>query len=303
MEPETARRRPKVSDMKYALAAALMLLSSAVFAATPEETYIAERDAFIAKLNPPGDMVAPTDAATKEMELARAVLAKRLLGVIGPVNVRGFSGTSEYSVGSLFRGDMEFGVLDALVFTNKQTRLVVTTTDLADRWFKSRDGLSPEDGTSMPKDLQSALKRDEFYTRATPGDAAVGNMGELPVTKPAGVDFAYAMLALRRQDIVPVPADEMLIGVIVPPRLYILNAPIAKIKIMPACEKLSRDADAKANRMARSKDDKVSNAAEGVREQGDEAMRKCFAEQVKSNPAFTKLTKQAQDFVDMLAAK
>ena len=287
----------------YAFAIALLLASPA-FAATPEQTYLAERDAFIAKLNPPGDMVAPTDAATKEMERGRVELGKRIREVIGPVNVKGFSGAGEYSVGSLFQGDMEFGVLDALVFTkDKQTRLVVTTVSLADRWFKSRDGVSPENGAPPPKDLQSALKRDEFYTRATPGDAAVGNMGELPVTKPAGVDFVYAMLSLRRQDIVPVPAEEMLIGVIVPPRVYILNAPIAKIRIMPACEKLSKDADAKANRMARSKDDKVANAAEDERERGDAAMRKCFAEQVKSNPAFAKLTKQAQDFVDMLAPK
>ena len=134
----------------YAFAIALLLASPA-FAATPEQTYLAERDALIAKLNPPGDMVAPTDAATKAMERGRVELGKRIREAIGPVNVKGFSGAGEYSVGSLFQGDMEFGVLDALVFTkDKQTRLVVTTVSLADRWFKSRDGVSPEKGAPPP---------------------------------------------------------------------------------------------------------------------------------------------------------
>jgi hypothetical protein len=295
--------------MKYALAIALTLLGSAAFAATPEESYLAERDAFIEKLNPPGDPVAPTDAASKDMERARGELAKRLRGVIGPLNVQGFSGEGDYSIGSLFKGDMEFGVLDGLVYAKrKDTRLVVTTTGLADRWFKSPDGLFTENG-DMPKDLPGALMRDEFYTRATIGDAAVSNMGELPVTKPAGVEFVYAMLAIRRQDTVPGPAEEMLIGVIAGSRVYIVNAPIAKIRMMPPCEKLFKDADAKADRMvednekSKTKNENVVDEAERVREQGDEAMRKCFAERVKTDPAFARATKQAQEFVDALAGK
>jgi hypothetical protein len=294
--------------MKYAVAIALMLLGTSAFAATSDESFIAERDAFIAKLNPPGDPVAPTDAASKDMERARAELAKRLRGMIGPLNVKGFSGEGEYSVGSLFRGDMEFGVLDGLVFTKgKDTRLVVTTTGIAEPWTRSPDGFV--ENNDAPKDLPTALKLDEFYTRATIGDAAASNMGELPVAKPAGVEFVHAMLAIRRQDNVPGPAEEMLIGMIAPPRVYILNAPITKIKMMPACEKLFKDADAKADKMiaddekAKSKNEKIVEEAERVRDQGDEAMRKCFAERVKSDPAFARLTKQAQDFVDTLAAK
>jgi hypothetical protein len=294
--------------MKYAFAIALMLLGSAASAATPDEMFLTERDAFIAKLNPPGDPVAPTDAASKDMERARTELARRLRGLIGPLNVNGFSGEGDYSVGSLFRGDMEFGVIDGLVFTKgKDTRLVVTTIGIAAPWIKSPDGFV--DNNVAPKDLPSALKLDEFYTRATVGDAAVSNMGELPVTKPAGVEFVYAMLAIRRQDTVPGAAEEMLIGAIVPPRVYIVNAPIAKVKMMPPCEKLFKDADARADKMVEdnersgNKSESVGDEAERVREQGDEAMRKCFAERVKSDPTFVRLTKQAQDFVDALAAK
>ena len=296
--------------MKYALSIALTLLSSAAaLAGTPEESYLAARDAFIAKFNPPGDPVAPSDAASKEEERARADLLKQMRGVIGPLNVKGFSGESAYNVGSLFKGDLETGILDGLVFTrDKDVRLVVTTVGLTDRWIKSPDGLAADDG-AVPKDVRTALTQDTFYTRATSADAAVGNMSELPVTKPAGVDFVFAMLAARRQDFFPVPASEMLIGAIVPPRVYILSAPIAKIKMMPPCEKIFKDAVAKADKLYETRDrsaepkESVTDAAEGIREKGDEAMRKCFAQRVKSDPAFAKLTKQAQEYVDALAAK
>jgi hypothetical protein len=227
--------------------------------------------------------------------------------VIGPLNVRGFSGEGAYNVGSLFNGDMETGTLDGMLFTrDKDVRLVVTTTGLADRWIQSPDGLAAKEGAA-PKDLRTALTLELFYTRASSFDAAVSNMGELPVTKPAGADFAFAMLSMRRQDIGPAPAGEMLIGVIASPRVYIVSAPIAKIKIMAPCEKLFKDADAKADRMyqanekSRTPRESITDETEALREKGDEAMRKCFAERVKSNPAYTRLTKQAQEFVDALA--
>jgi len=295
--------------MKYAFAVALVLLASAASAATPDEAFVAERDAFIAKFNPPGDPVAPTDAASREMERARTELAKRLRSIVGPVNLKGFSGEGEYSVGSLFKGDMEFGMLDGLVFKRgKEAQLVVTTTAVAQSWIKSTDGFL-EEGQAAPKDLPSALILDDFYTRATSSDAAASNMGELPVTKPAGVDFAYAMLAIRRQDTGAGPAEEMLIGAIVPPRLYVLSTPIAKIAMMPPCARLLKDAEANADKMvadnekSKTPNDNIGDEAEKVRNQGDEAMRKCFAERVKSNPEFARLTKRAQDFIDALLAK
>jgi hypothetical protein len=295
--------------MKHALAIVLTLLSFAAFAATPEESYIAARDAFIAKFNPPGDPVAPSDATSKEEERARAELLKQMRSLIGPLNVKGFSGESAYNVGSLFKGDIESGILDGLVFTkDKDVRLVVTTTGLTERWIKSPDGLAADDG-AIPRDVRAALTQDPFYTRATSADAAVGNFGELPVTKPAGVDFVFAMLAARRQDFFPVPASEMLIGAIVPPRVYILSAPVAKIRMMAPCEKLFKDAAAKADRMfeanekSANKKDGVVDEVDHLREQGDEAMRKCFAQRVKSDPAFAKLTKQAQEYIDALARK
>ena len=62
-----------------------------------------------------------------------------------------------------------------------------------------------------------------------------------------------------------------------------------------------KDAEAKADKMvadnekSKTPNESIGDEAEKLRDQGDEAMRKCFAERVKSNPAFARLTKQAQD--------
>jgi hypothetical protein len=295
--------------MRHALAVVLTLFAATAQAASPEENYIAARDAAIARLNPPGDPVAPSETAIKDEERARENVGRLMRAVIGPLNVRGFAGEGAYNVGSLFNGDMETGILDGLLFTRgKDVRLVVTTTGLADRWIKSPDGLAAKEG-AVPKDLRTALTLDDFYTRASSFDAAVSNMGELPVTKPASADFAFAMLSTRRQDLGAAPVGEMLIGVIAPPRVYIVSAPVAKIRIMAPCEKLFKDANARADRMYQASEkskapkENISDETEALREKGDEAMRKCFAQRVKTDPAFARATKQAQEIVDELVAK
>ena len=74
--------------------------------------------------------------------------------------------------------------------------------------------------------------------------------------------------------------------------------------MMAPCEKLFKDADAKAERMfeanekSANKNENVIDETERCREKGDEAMRKCFAQRVKSDPAFARATKQAQEIVD-----
>lgn len=130
------------------------------------------------------------------------------------------------------------------------------------------------------------------------------------MAKPAGADSVFAMLSARRQDFGAVAPDEVLIGVLAPPRVYLVSMPITpKVKLMPACEKLVKDADAKANRMfeadakAANKSETVIDEMERVREAGDGAMRKCFATRVKSDPAFARLTKQAQEIVEGLVGK
>lgn len=295
--------------MKHVLVAAFTLISAAALASAQEDNYIVARDDFIAKFNPPGDPVAPSDAVSKEEEGARADLRKQLQALIGPLNVRGFSGEGAYNVGSLFRGDIEFGTLDGLTFEAKDAQLVVTTDGLLERWVKSRDGLGVEDGAQPPSDAQAALRLDTFYTRAMSTDAAVSNYGDLPVTTPSNAGFVHAMLAARRQDFGPVAPDEIVIGMIAAQRAYVLSLPLdAKLTMIPACEALWTDANAKADKMFEQSPtpedrEKIADEVDRVREQGDAAMRACFGERIKADPAFARLTRQAQDWADRLAGK
>jgi hypothetical protein len=295
--------------MKLILAALFTTLSLAAHAASPEETYLAARDAYIAKFNPSKDPSSVSDALAKEEEGARADLTRQLRAIVGPLNVSGYAGDGEFAIATLFRGDIGFGTLDGLTFSApKDANLVVTTRGLLERWVRDHKDWWNASVANVPQDPIAALQTEAFYTQAISADAAVARFAEFPISKPANADVAYAMLVMRRQDIGPGSPDEVLVGVLSGARLYIVSVPAsAEIKLMPACEKLWDDALAKSNKLLESnatsgnKDEKLFDEQNRMQDQGDAAMRQCFAERVTSDAAFAKLTKQAQEVVDQLA--
>jgi hypothetical protein len=286
-----------------------MLVSAVVYAAGPEESYLASRDAYIAKLNPPGRTGDIGDDVAKEEASAREDIERQLRAIVGPVKISGFSGEGTLNISSLLNGDIGFGVLDALVFDGaKDTSLVVTTRNLLDRWVADQKQLVGLGPASAPGDVSAILKSDEFYTQAISVDAAVSNYGELPVTTPDGVVAVRAMLAAHRQDFGPIPPAEIFVAVVTGQRLLIVDAPVSvDLKMMPECEKLWNDAVAKADQLLREfaanerKDQKIADQAERAQSEGDEAVRQCFAGRIRNDAAFATLTRQAQYLVDMLA--
>lgn len=294
--------------MKLILAALLTTLSLAAHAASPEETYLAARDGYIAKFNPSKEPSPVSDAMAKEEERARADLTRQLRTIIGPLTVMGYAGDGEYAIDSLFKGDIGFGTLDGLSFSApKDANLVVTTRGLFERWVRDHKDWWGPSVANVPPDPIAALKTEAFYTQAISADAAVARFAELPVSKPANAEVAYAMLVMRRQDIGPGSPDEILVGVLSGARLYVVSVPAsAEIKLMPACEKIWDEALAKSNKLLESnsapgnKDEKLFDEQNRMQDQGDAAMRQCYAERVTGDAAFARLTKQAQDIVDQL---
>ena len=70
-------------------------------------------------------------------------------------------------------------------------------------------------------------------------DSAIQKYLELPVAKPAGARFAFAMLIARTQILGPQIPDELMVAAIRAGRVFVINAPTApKIKPMPACRKI-----------------------------------------------------------------
>lgn len=298
--------------MKITLVAAtLAAMIVSAQAAPPDDAYLVAREAAIAKLNPNGDPGDITDAKSKQEAAARSALEKQLRTVVGAVAIKGFTGQGKLNLESLFKGDMGFGSLDALKFTSgKKTQLFVTNRPIFERWVKDHKDWWDNKVENIPQDPRTALKSEAFYTQAISSGAAAFSYGNLPVSKPDGADAVNAMLTSWRQDIGPGAPDDVVVSVLTPSRLFIVTTPVAaKIKLMPVCETFWTDAMEKSESLSKAyrdgglKDDKLLDQQSKTQEQGDIAMRKCFAEKLPSDAAFQRLVKQAQDIVDQLAAR
>ena len=79
---------------------------------SPEDRYIATRDAAIARFTPE---MAPKlgDKVVQEEEAARTELERQMRVIVGPVEIAGL-GPGKLSLGSLYTGDLGFGSLDGL---------------------------------------------------------------------------------------------------------------------------------------------------------------------------------------------
>jgi hypothetical protein len=277
-----------------------LLFSTAAHAATPEETYLAARDKYIAQFKPK-DGAAPDDKTNKAEARARADLEKQLRRIIAPPKgAQGKTRDGKLNLESLMDGDLGFGQLDALVFMlPAETRVTATTRSLLGAWLKGRQ----KDG--IPAEANAALQSENFYTQAISSDAAVARFADVPVANPAG--FATAMLAMRRQDIGLGTPQELIVALISGEKVYVVSAPAtAEIAMIPACEAVWKEFESKAQTMYDKyragdlKDEKLFDEYTKTQEDGDVAMRKCFAERAKDAPFFAGLRKQAQGLVDRL---
>lgn len=297
--------------MKSVLIASVVLISGAANAASLEESYFSSRDAYIDKFKPAEINVATDDRVLKQEELARSDLEKQLRRIIGAPDIKGFVTQGKINLETLFKGDASFGLLDGLLYSSRddKTHIVVTTDALLDHWLREhKDWWGPK-VANVPQDVDAALRSEPFYTQALRTDAAIFRYAELPIAKPAA-KFAFAMLVARRQDLGPSTPDELIVSVIRGGRVLVASAPASvKISPMPACREIWQESLRKADEARAAyaasdqKDDKLSEQAERVEEEGDAAFRACFARHAKDLTAFAALTRQVQALVDRLPSK
>jgi hypothetical protein len=293
--------------MRLILLALLALAATptyAVTAATPEDAYLAARDAYVAEFKrhePTGDEgVAAHDRALADLE-------GKLRQIIGPVAIKGLPGDGKSFVNTLFEGDEDFARLDGLFVTNANESLtaVVTTPRLYDIWLRTHEDFWKE--APLPRDLRAALKRDDFYTQALSGGSAVVIYADIPVTAPVGADLAVAVLNTHTQDLIPAAPDEMIITVRRADRLFFITTR-AKAGRIAACDKshaeLTKQAEAAAAAFEKSgrKDAKLEEKMTQAEHAVDEAYPSCFATQARSASFFPALVKQAQQLIDALPA-
>jgi hypothetical protein len=132
-----------------------------------------------------------------------------------------------------------------------------------ERWLRAHK--------NFPQATTKALGDESAYTRSISNGSAVVKFASLPIAKPAGATFAYAMLAGRTQSEIPDASDEVIVAAIADGKVYIAEGSIApKVKVA-ACV---------AQKKAKPED--------------DEAYARCFRQRAPKEASFAQATAQAQ---------
>lgn len=293
------------------------LSSAGAASPSPEDRYIAARDAAIAKVSKLYDDK-DGEAAGKVDDAARVDLLAQMKAIVGDTVRKGY-GPVRLSLMSLYSGgDEDFGAIDGLRFESligenggkagrngadgkyvePKAFIIVTTQTLFERWLHKdhEEWLKSKD---MSQNFVAAMKDETFYTTTLPNGSAMVSFSTLPITRPANATFAYAMLGARTQDAIPNAADEVYVAALANGKAYIASSSIRPKVEVPACIAIRKSYDKKAEKAA---DDLQFNRINkeayeklgDFRQQGEDAYKKCFAERVAQQPSFVEATRQAQ---------
>ena len=184
-------------------------------------------------------------------------------------------------------------------YVDPKAHIVVTTQTLFERWLRAHKDWWGKKTNNVPQQIGAALKDESFYTQAISTDAAVVNFNTLPIAKPASATFAFAMLAARTQDAIPDAADEVFVSALANGKVYIAYGSIRPKVEVPACLAIKAGYDKKAEKAA---DDLQSNRIDrkaydklgDLRQQGEDAYKRCFTQRAPQQPSFVEATRQAQ---------
>jgi hypothetical protein len=298
-------------------AAMLSVSSAASLKPTPEERYIATRDAAIKKLQPMYD-ANNSDAAGKAEAAIVADLLTQMTAVVGERTYKGF-GPAKLNLDTLSKGDEGFGMLDGLRFeaeTGKggakpgtkdtageyvqpRAYIIVTTPTMFERWLHGHKDWWDKGVKNVPQQIGAALKDGSFYTQAISTGAAVVNFGNLPIAKPQEAVLANAMLAGRTQDATPETADEAFVSAVTADRVYITYGSIEPPVKIEACLAIRADYEKRAKQsdddfQFKKIDKKAYDKLGNLRQRGEDEYMRCFTQRAPQQPSFVEATKQAQ---------
>jgi len=312
---------PKALSFIIRTAAASCLLGALASAnAAPlsaEDRYVAARDAAIAKISKLYDDGKADDAAKAE-KTAEADLLTQIKAIVAEPDRKEF-GAVKLNLDAFSRGDQGFGLLDGLRFdalvgedgekagpsgadgkyVYPKAHIVITTQSMFGRWLRAHKDWWGKKVKNVPQQMGAAFKDESFYTQAISTDAAIVRFNDLPIAKPAATTFAYAMLAARTQDAIPDAADEVFVSALANGKVYIAYGSIRPKVQIPACLAIKADYDRKAekaavdlqsNRIDRKAYDKLGD----LRQQGEDAYKRCFSQRAPQQPSFVDATRQAE---------
>jgi hypothetical protein len=258
---------------------------------SPEDRYIATRDAAIEKFSPIYDAGKFDDTAKQAEETAFADLKAQISAILSEPNRKGF-GPAKLNIETFYKGDEGFGTLDGLRFdaemgetgekagsngadgkyVEPKAHIIVTTQTMFARWLRAHKDWWDKGARNVPQQIGSALKDESFYTQAISNGSAVVSFGLLPIAKPDTVSFAHAFLAARTQDDMPNAADEVIVSALANGKVYIAEGSIAPKVQIAACTAIRADHS----------------------QRGEDAYKRCFAQRAPQQPSFAEATRQAQ---------
>jgi hypothetical protein len=300
------------------LVAMLSSAGAAPLKPSPEDRYIATRDAAIEKFSPAYDGGKFDDTAKQAEEAAFADLKAQMIAILDEPGRNGF-GPAKLNIETFYKGDEGFGTLDGLRFealvgetgekagsktadgeyVEPKAHIVVTTQTMFARWLRAHKDWWDKGARNVPQQIGSALKDESFYTQAISNGSAVVSFNTLPIARPASATFTYAFLAARTQSEIPNAADEVIVSALANGKVYIAEGSIAPKVQIAACTGIRAD----YNKRAEAADDdfqfkkidkKAYDKLGGLRQQGEDAFKRCFTERAPRQPSFAEATRQAQ---------
>jgi hypothetical protein len=311
----------KIPGIAAAVACLVAMLSNAGAAPlkpSPEDRYIATRDAAIEKFSPIYDAGKFDDTAKQAEEAAFADLKAQMRAILGERDRRGF-GPAKLNIETFYKGDEGFGTLDGLRFdaevgkTGKKAggngadgkyvepkaHIIVTTQTMFARWLRGHKEWWDKGARNVPQQIGSALKDESFYTQAISNGSAVVNFNALPIAKPPPATFAYGFLAARTQSEIPDAADEVFVSALANGKVYIAEASIEPEVRIAACVAIRADYNKRAEEgeddfRFKKIDKKAYDKLGNFRQQGEDAYKRCFTQRAPQQPSFAAATKQAQ---------
>jgi len=290
------------------LALPALLLAFAASAGTPEEDYIAARDAAIAKIkkleakNPDADVSKIDQKALSDLE-------KRLQAIIGDLTVKPYPAKGKIGFDTLSENEVGGGGVDGLRFIKGDDgpQVYVTTDGLTTKWLAKEDWWKEK--RKAPPEIDEALADEDFITAAVGEDAAFSKTAALPITKPEGATFAYALLGGWAQDIGPNPNQDIVVAIRKDGKIYIAEEQAKRFKPVAACDAVWKDSEKKADAIFKkyqasgAKDEKIFNSYTAEQEKGDRDYRACIGERAPKEAFFPELVKEAQQIADRFGAR
>lgn len=309
------------------VAATLAHAGAAPATAALEDRYIAARDAAIEKLSPLYDAGKFDDAAKQAEDAVVADLAAQMTAILGERRREGY-GPPKINAETFYKGDEGFGALDGLRFDSElgtsgekagrngadgkyvepRSHIIVTTQTLFGRWLRDHKQWWGNGIKNVPEGITAALGDESFYTQAISSGSAAIDFGALPIAKPTSASFAHAMLAGQTQSEISDAADEVYVSALAGGKVYIAYGAIRPEVRIPAClaardgtNKRAAEADEKFRRQEIDK--KAYDKLGDLRQQSEDAYKRCFTQRALREPSFAQATRQAEALLAMAMGK